>query len=903
MGEWLKAVAMTANDKRPNVVTWGGALAPVSRSAKVMVFVALSVATLACAFAQLGLIGLGDLETGMTYAVVQLVWVALGALLFGPIRGALLGLIAGGSLLVHSYVQPLDFFESYFITPLSSCALLAVAGLAMGLVFALLLRKPRSQAVRLVAICVTCCLGAALTVFAFHASVVHEVATQPVFEGVPAGVANSLGALWAQVLLDAVLMIAVCVAADAVVRYFMRPPVQRSMRVAFRGWLFLIVLVVFMVTAGAGYYVVTIQEEQAANERMQSELVYLCNQIEEHEHRIEAFSELLDQAAQEQGGGIDNASLNRFRQSLSLDNLLEGYSEEYDGMVAVLRNGMVILSDTEEIPYGAHIDSMFGIGILETFSAAAESNQMLKFATTTDEVDEAGDEKVISLQSTYLCVAKTGEYYVMIMQPASMVFADRAGVMIWLTVSALVLLLAVFAASSRLLGRVVADPIDATNRVLARIEEGDLKARSHERSSKEFASLSAGVNATVSALERKIAEAKEGIARELEAARAIQEAALPRTFPPYPDILRFDLYASMQPAKQVGGDFYDFFLIGEDCDARKGKLGFVIADVSGKGVPASLFMMAAKTAIRGYAESGVELGEAFENANRKLCAGNDAAMFVTAFAGVLDYETGHLTYVNAGHNAPLLWRGGAWQALKQRSGLPLGLFDGMSYKSHECDCGIGDTLFLYTDGVTEAMDVDENLYGFERLESLLASHFDLHPRQLIELVRRDVDQFAKGAEQADDITMLALEYGVPPEVTAMLVVPADDDQLPRVTEFVHTELDRRLCPLRAQRQLDIALEELFVNISHYAYPQATPDEPGMVRVSYTYSAEPPSITVELADEGVAFDPLAKPDAVTPKSIEEVPIGGLGILMAKKSVDALTYERIDNTNVVSITKKW
>ncbi len=456
-----------------------------------------------------------------------------------------------------------------------------------------------------------------------------------------------------------------------------------------------------------------------------------------------------------------------------------------------------------------------------------------------------------------------------------------------------------FAASSRLLVRIVADPIDRVNRALERIAEGDLATRTDEGSSRELASLSEGVNAMTVALEKQCAQIKEGIKREIDAADIVPTVA----FPPFPDIPRFDIYAGMQPAREVGGDFYDFFLIGDACDAESGKLGFVVADVSGKGVPAALFMMAAKTAIRGYMESGMELGEAFENANRKLCAGNDSAMFVTAFAGVLDYATGSIAYVNAGHNAPFLRQHGEWRQLTDKSGLPLGLFDGMPYKAFECTCAIGDELLLYTDGVIEAMDVDDALYGLDRLKALLDDNLDLHPRELIELVRRDVTWFSEGAEQADDITMLALEFGVPPEVTATITVPANDRELPHVTEFVHTELDRRLCPVRAQRQLDIALEELFVNVAHYAYPDATPDRPGEVRVSYTYSAEPPSITVEIEDEGIPFDPLSRPDAVTPTSIEDVPIGGLGILMAKRSVDEMRYERTDGTNVVTITKRW
>lgn len=398
---------------KPGVFRWGGILASRGRVVQAMVFVAVSVATIAFAFAQLGLVGLGEPNEGMTYAVVQLVPVAIAALLFGPLGGALLGLIAGAALLVHSHVQPLDFFEVYFITPVSSCVLLLAAGFVLGLMFAAALRR--------------------------------------------------------------------------------------------------------------------------------------------------------DPSAGRRAAGI------------------------------------------------------------------------------------------------------------------------------------------------------VADPIDRVNRALERIAEGDLATRTDEGSSRELASLSGGVNAMTVALEKQFAQIKEGIMRELDAAAVIQESALPRAFPPFPDIPRFDIYAGMQPAREVGGDFYDFFLIGDACDAESGKLGFVVADVSGKGVPAALFMMAAKTAIRGYMESGMELGEAFENANRKLCAGNDSAMFVTAFAGVLDYATGS--------------------------------------------------------------------------------------------------------------------------------------------------------------------------------------------VSYTYSAEPPSITVEIEDEGIPFDPLSRPDAVTPTSIEDVPIGGLGILMAKRSVDEMRYERTDGANVVTITKRW
>ena len=259
--------------------------------------------------------------------------------------------------------------------------------------------------------------------------------------------------------------------------------------------------------------------------------------------------------------------------------------------------------------------------------------------------------------------------------------------------------------------------------------------------------------------------------------------------------------------------------------------------------------------------------------------------------------------MNAGHNPPLLWQSGSWRWLKEKSGLPLGLFDGLPYQAYSVDCQIGDQFLLYTDGVTEAMNESEELFGESRLEDVAKAGFDAHPRALVNAVRREVSSFAGNAEQSDDITMLALEVGVPPEVTASLVVPAAVDELTRVNEFIHTELDRRLCPKRAQNQIDIAVEELFVNVAHYAYPDATPESPGSVRVSYTYSAEPPSVTIDIIDDGIPYDPLAKPDAVTPLEIEDVPIGGLGILMAKRSVDEMRYERVDGSNVVTIVKRW
>ena len=192
------------------------------------------------------------------------------------------------------------------------------------------------------------------------------------------------------------------------------------------------------------------------------------------------------------------------------------------------------------------------------------------------------------------------------------------------------------------------------------------------------------------------------------------------------------------------------------------------------------------------------------------------------------------------------------------------------------------------------------------MEALARKDATLHPRALVRAVREGVAVHAEGAEQSDDITILALEVGVPPEEKVQMTVPANVDELPRVNDFIHAELDRRLCPVRAQNQLDIAVEELFVNVCHYAYEGIGEDVPRTARITYAISAEPPSITVEIIDEGVPYNPLAKPDATTADefaSIADIPIGGLGILMAKNNVDEMRYERLDGSNIVTLVKRW
>ena len=299
----------------------------------------------------------------------------------------------------------------------------------------------------------------------------------------------------------------------------------------------------------------------------------------------------------------------------------------------------------------------------------------------------------------------------------------------------------------------------------------------------------------------------------------------------------------------------------------------------------------------------MEPADAIASANRRLCANNDAGMFVTVWAATLDWQTGLVTYVNAGHNFPLVRRGrsGSWEWLKKRCGLFLGTFETAKYRQETLMLEPGDELVLYTDGVNEALNPAEEEYGNDRLDAFLAAHADVHPRELVRGLRSDVARWADGAEQSDDVTILALEFGVAPEVTGSLTVPATLDHLSEATALVTGELERRLCPASIQHKVEIALEELFVNVCRYSY--AEQDAPGSVTVSYAYGTDPSSITVELRDTGVPFDPVSLDDPTKPASVQEAKIGGLGILMVKRTMDDFVYLRDDDTNVVVFKKGW
>jgi len=301
-------------------------------------------------------------------------------------------------------------------------------------------------------------------------------------------------------------------------------------------------------------------------------------------------------------------------------------------------------------------------------------------------------------------------------------------------------------------------PLKKLTRAVDKLGRGDLDVRINAATKDELGLLAGTFNKMAADLKEYVADLqtvtaeKERIGAELDVATKIQSAMLPCIFPAFPDRAEFDLYASMEPAKEVGGDFYDFFMIDDDI------LAVVIADVSGKGVPAALFMVIAKTLIKNTAQSGKTPKEVFETVNNLLCENNEAGMFVTAILGYLDIPTGELTFVNAGHNPPLLRSGDHFNWLKTKPDFILAGMEDMLYKQHDIRLKPGDEIFLYTDGITEAANNDGALFGDQRLIEAAHYNLDMPPKEFTISIKRSVDNFAEGAEQEDDITMLALHY-------------------------------------------------------------------------------------------------------------------------------------------------
>lgn len=305
----------------------------------------------------------------------------------------------------------------------------------------------------------------------------------------------------------------------------------------------------------------------------------------------------------------------------------------------------------------------------------------------------------------------------------------------------------------------IASPIKRLENGVREISKGKLDCKLDIKTGDEIENLAEAFNLMTSDLKHyiddltNITAEKERIGAELEVATHIQSSMLPSKFPAFPMRKDFDIYASMIPAKEVGGDFYDFFLIDSN------HLGIVMADVSGKGVPAALFMVITKTLIQNYAQKGESPADIMTHTNNQLCQNNDANMFVTAWVGIVNIKTGVVTYTNAGHNPPLIKRSdGEFEYLHTDAGFVLAGLDYMTYEESTINLSQGDILYLYTDGITEATNGENELYSEERLLSKINEYDTKSLQCLLGDIKRDIDNFVGSTPQFDDITMLAFKY-------------------------------------------------------------------------------------------------------------------------------------------------
>ena len=432
--------------------------------------------------------------------------------------------------------------------------------------------------------------------------------------------------------------------------------------------------------------------------------------------------------------GYDEA---KFRNSLA--NQLNGMTENrhvgYSGYASIIdSNGLIVSSLFTEYE-GKKLQELWTITI-EEFT---RDHSPYKKYIISD-----GDEDCYSMYAT-----REG-YYIFAMIPEKDFNMSRNLATYLIMFTEVLIFALLYGIINMLMRRQVVDNIVKVNKSLFEITNGNLEEKVDVRNSDEFNSLTEGINEMVDSLKELIAAAAAKNAADLELARNIQASSLPNVFPAFPSRNEIDLYALMDPAKEVGGDFYDFYWLDEK------RIVLTVADVSGKGIPGAMFMMRAKTILKNYMMTGHSVEEAMTKANEGLCEGNDAEMFVTAWVGVVDVSTGHVEYANAGHNPPLIKTGdGEFEYLKSRAGFVLAGMDGIKYKKQEFDIVPGSVIYLYTDGMPEATNLEKELYGEERLLASANANKDADMETLCKNTKADADDFYDGAEQFDDMTIVA----------------------------------------------------------------------------------------------------------------------------------------------------
>lgn len=586
----------------------------------------------------------------------------------------------------------------------------------------------------------------------------------------------------------------------------------------------------------------------------------------------------------------------------------------------VSRNGDVIMSKNLVVDSSGHVIGTRNLLNDQSSSIRAIAERIAQGENGVEQVDLDGSEvflayepmknmpwTVITVMSVdeVLAPARQGEIEISKLSETAgedILKTIRKTALMFIVATAVAIAAAVWL--SRITSARITEPLSQLTKKVEDVSGGNLDERIELHTGDEIETLAEAFNRTTASLKQYIGDLtavtaeKERIGAELDVATHIQASMLPSIFPAFPEREEFDIYATMDPAKEVGGDFYDFFMV----DDRH--LAIVVADVSGKGVPAALFMVIGKTLIKDHTQPGCDLTQVFSDVNNLLCESNSEGLFITAFEGVLDLVTGEFIYVNAGHETPYICKkNGVFEPHEVESGFVLAGLEDMEFFGGSMMLEPGDKIFQYTDGVPEAINVNEELYGEERLTESLRRHSSLSPQELLPAIKADIDSFVGEADQFDDITMLCLTYEKQMiqkavNVVKELTIEATVENIIPVTEFVDKQLEALGCPMTAQMEIDVAIDELFGNIANYAYDP----EVGPATVRVEVGTDPLSVIISFIDNGVPYNPLEKDDPDITLSAEERDIGGLGIFMVKQSMDSIDYEYKNGQNILTIKKK-
>ena len=385
------------------------------------------------------------------------------------------------------------------------------------------------------------------------------------------------------------------------------------------------------------------------------------------------------------------------------------------------------------------------------------------------------------------------------------------------------------------------------------------------------------------------------IDNELRIAQSIQNDMLPRAFEAQSEPRDVQIYGSLKPAREVGGDVYDYFL-------RDEKLFFCIGDVSGKGIPSAIIMAEIHSQFRMASMHETNPARIMQTLNVAACEGNETNIFVTLFVAVLDLPTGRLRYCNAGHDVPYLL-GSAEAAgvapLPVHANIPIGLFDDFKYEMQEVIIAPRTLIFLYTDGLTEAKNPAREQFAIGRVEKALAKQIDAEPKVVIENVSQEVHRFMENAEQSDDLTMLVIRYTPHHEYALLgdIALTNDVHCVKELNAFVKSITDNLGIESSQSRNIRLAVEEAVVNVIDYAYPAGTSGD-----ITVQASSDGHKLKFVIIDSGIAFDPTETAQADTTLSVEDRPIGGLGLLLVRELMDTINYERIEGRNTLTLIKR-